>query len=72
MSHYCNAIKVHLVCSTLLNISIKTWGVMMKTKTLVCVLVFFVVVLTIVGSYASDKEKYGFYVPNTKKELYGT
>ena len=44
----------------------------MKTKTLVCVLVFLVVVLTIVGSYASDKEKYGFYVPNPKEELYGT
>jgi hypothetical protein len=44
----------------------------MRMKTLVCVLIFIVAVLACVGSFANDKEKYGFYVPKPNEEIYGT
>ena len=44
----------------------------MKTKILMCGVVFFVLILTGVYSFADDKEKYGFYIPSWKEELYGT
>ena len=44
----------------------------MKSKMLVCVLIFIVVVLSSVRSFADDKEKYGFYVPKPNEEIYGT
>jgi hypothetical protein len=44
----------------------------MKTKALVCGVVFFVVVLVGVCSFAVDKEEYGFYVPRTDEVIFGT
>ena len=44
----------------------------MRTKTLVYILVFLVAVLAGVSSFAADKEKYGFYVPSSKEEIFGT
>jgi hypothetical protein len=58
---------VHLVRSKIKQGSEKT-----KTKALVQVAVFLVVVLAGIGCYASDKEKYGFYVPKPNEEIYGT
>jgi hypothetical protein len=43
----------------------------MKSKTLLFILIFLVVVLTSVGSFADDKEKFGFYVPKQNEEIYG-
>jgi hypothetical protein len=44
----------------------------MRTKMLVYVLVFLVAALAGVGSFANDKEKYGFYVPKPNEEIFGT
>jgi hypothetical protein len=55
---------------TLLNLNIQTGGGKMKTKALVCGVVFIIVVLTGVCSFADDKEQYGFYVPSRNEELY--
>jgi hypothetical protein len=44
----------------------------MKTKTLVCVLVFLVFLITGVFSFADDREQYVFYVPKRNEEIYGT
>ena len=44
----------------------------MKTKALVWAVVFFIVVLVGVCSFADDKETYGFYRPKSTEEIYGT
>jgi hypothetical protein len=44
----------------------------MKTKALVCAVVFIFVVLAGIYSFADDKDQYGFYVPSRNEELYGT
>jgi hypothetical protein len=44
----------------------------MKVKALLCGVVFFIIFLVGVGSFANDKEKYGFYVPKRNEEIYGT
>ena len=44
----------------------------MKTSTLVYVLVFLLVVLAGVVSFAADKEKYGFYIPGEYEEIFGS
>jgi len=44
----------------------------MKTKILLCGLIFLIALLTGVGSFATDKEKIGFYVPKRNEEIYGT
>jgi hypothetical protein len=44
----------------------------MKTKTLVCGVVFFVVVVVGVHIFADDKEKYGVYIPGAYEEIFGS
>jgi len=44
----------------------------MKTKILLCGVVFIVVVLAGVCSFAVDKEKFGIFIPNRIEEFYGT
>ena len=44
----------------------------MKTKALVLAVVFFVVVLIGVCSFAVDKNKYGFYEPISNEAIFGT
>jgi hypothetical protein len=44
----------------------------MKAKLLLCGVVFIVVVLAGVGSFANDKEKYGFYIPGEYEEIFGS
>jgi beta-lactamase regulating signal transducer with metallopeptidase domain len=47
-------------------------GKKMKTKILLCGLIFLIALLAGVGSFAADKEKIGFYVPKRNEEIYGT
>ena len=44
----------------------------MKMKELACVLVFLVVVLAGVYSFAVEKNKYGFYEPSPNEVMFGT
>lgn len=44
----------------------------MKTKIWLCGVIFLVIFLAGVCSFADDKEKFGFYVPKRNEEIYGT
>jgi beta-lactamase regulating signal transducer with metallopeptidase domain len=64
--------KSGLLKKRILSILESGGGKKMKKKTIPYVMVFLVVALAGIGSFAADREKQGFYVPKPSEEIYGT